>query len=529
MRRPPLRRLLGAALVVAGFALLVLVGYLASVHAFAADSDGATVALEGQAMAHGQWLLAHWAISLDSFWLIDALFYTLGTALLGLHPVLLHLVPAVIAALVVVVGVVLATEHRTRWPAVVAGATVVVLLALPSHALAYFLLRGPLHVGTTLWCLAAFAGLRRGRFGWGWAVAVLFLAAGLLGDLQMAALGVVPVALAGVSAAARTRSWRAGLPLVAAGLAALALAEVVRRIARALGTFSIAKANPIATFAQMEENLHHGAHEAVLMLGVGSTYYGLGGVPSGLADTHLLAVAALGLLLACAVVALVIGVAKGRPTVVVDTGEESWRLDDLLLFATVASPAAYLVLAASPDYEYARYLTAGIVFAAVLAGRVAGRLASQLRWQAASRVLAGVGLAASCCYAAGFAVTLAQPVPVQPARAVGAFLEAHHLDEGLGAYWISSIVTVQTSGEVTVRPVVSRDGVHLARYDRNSSASWYGRRFEFLVFDLAAPWGGVDWKTAVATFGPPKAAYTVDGAYRVMVWPHPVRLGASPG
>ena len=65
----------------------------------------------------------------------------------------------------------------------------------------------------------------------GFAAAVLFLAAGLLGDLQMAALGVVPILLAGVAAMGRSRDVRAGLPEVAAAISSVVLAELVRLIA----------------------------------------------------------------------------------------------------------------------------------------------------------------------------------------------------------------------------------------------------------------------------------------------------------
>ena len=141
-------------------AFLVLVGilYAAAHHAFAGDSDGATVVLQGQAMRSGNVTLHGWALSLDSFWTIDAVVYSLVELVTGVHGMLLYLVPAVIAAAVIVVGVFLAREGRRGIAAVAAGTTVIVVLALPSHELANVFLRVQLHIGTALLCLCAFDG-----------------------------------------------------------------------------------------------------------------------------------------------------------------------------------------------------------------------------------------------------------------------------------------------------------------------------------------------------------------------------------
>ena len=167
-----------SATAVGGFLVLVAILYVSARHAFAGDSDGATVVLQGQAMGSGNLTLHGWALSLDSFWTVDAVVYMLVELVTGVRGMLLFLVPAMIAACVVVVGVLLARDGRRGIAGVAAATTVVVVLGLPSHVLANVFLRGPLHVGTALLCLCAFAGLRSGRFGWGWVAAVLCLAAG---------------------------------------------------------------------------------------------------------------------------------------------------------------------------------------------------------------------------------------------------------------------------------------------------------------------------------------------------------------
>src|ERR1700685_3049257 len=144
----------------AAFAALVTVLYVISAHAFSASSDGATVVLEGQAMSAGHLRLGGWSLSLDSFWLVDALFYAVVELFTGVRSVTLYLVPAIIAALVITVGAWLAGWDRRGAGRVAAAATVVALLAFPSFALSNVFLQGALHVGTVLWCLIAFAGGR---------------------------------------------------------------------------------------------------------------------------------------------------------------------------------------------------------------------------------------------------------------------------------------------------------------------------------------------------------------------------------
>ena len=172
------RRLALVAVSLAAAVGLYILLYAIAVHAYAPDSDGATPVLQGQAMLHGNVLLNRWTLSLDSFWTVDVLWYLVAVLFYGVHPVLLHAVPVLIVVGVIGIGVVMAVEERRGKAAVAAAATVVVILALPAQALARFLLRGPLHVGTAFWCLLAFLALRRGKFGWGFAIAVVLLAAG---------------------------------------------------------------------------------------------------------------------------------------------------------------------------------------------------------------------------------------------------------------------------------------------------------------------------------------------------------------
>jgi hypothetical protein len=508
----------------------------ASVHYVAGNSDAATVVLEGQSLAHGNLALAGWSLSLDSFFSVDVPFYALGVALLGVRESLIALVPAAIAALVVVVGAVLAYGAAPRRAGRAGAIVAIALLGLPSPALAFFLLQGPWHVATELYCLLAFAGLASGRRA-GVVVAVVAFAAGILGDFQMLALGVAPAAAAGLVAMARQRSWRAGLAPLLASVGGVALAGLGRLLLDAAGGFALVNANPTARLHQVAANIGHLPSRFAGLFGVGT-------VPIGPLTqvSRFAAFRVVGLILVVVALVVAIGALIGRvvrpsraapaapaggahrrthrPATSGATrrrGLAGVELDELLVIAVLADLVTFVVVSGTGNGDYARYLTAGVICASVLAGRLVARVADRPRTRIPLVVAAVAFFAFS---AVGFGLDLGSPAVTRPSEALGSFLAARHLDRGLGDYWSASIVTVESGERVVIRPVIANPAGRLERYGRQTTGAWYGGvHFEFVVFDLAHPWRGVDTESAVATFGPPQTTYAI-GTYHVLVWSH---------
>jgi hypothetical protein len=503
-------------------ALLVALD-VASTHIAQITPDGATALLEGQSIASGNLGLRGWSLSLDSFWGIDAAFYALLVRLVGVRADLLHLVPALLATLVVLAAVDLAGVGLSRRVALCGAAVVIGLLALPSPDLAYFTLQGPWHIGTVLYCLLAFRCLASGRLGWAWAGAVVLLSVGLLGDLLIVAYGVAPCLFAGLAAMARQRRWRAGGALLAAVPASIALAVVIRLLAEAIGTFTLANRNIVVSPHVLWANVGHLPNRLAGLLGFATIPLGSLTNGAGLFEIARLAgalVVVAGIL--AALTALLAAVVRGprgpAPTA-------SWRIDDLLLAACVASLACFVWSSPSGRPEYTKYLTAGVIFAIVLAARQTGRLARLVPWKGWRRGVLALGVVVLCTYAGQFAASLGRAAPTQPAVQLTAFLRAHHLTNGIGDYWSAQLVTVDSHSDVTVRPVEAR-GTTLIRFDRQSSADWYDKGgFQFLAFDAARPWHGVNTADAIATYGRPAQTYVV-GTYRVLVWSHRLTVEA---
>lgn len=511
-----------AVLVVAVFVVLEELSW----HVSANSSDQATAVLQGQAMARGQWTLPGWSLPLDPWWSLGVPFDALGVAIIGVSPVLLHVVPALFATGLVLVGVVLIRQVAHGLAAWVGTGVLLGALALPTPALAYWFLTGELHVETALWCLIAFVALRKGRFGIGWLVGVVFLTAGLLGDLQTAAFGSLPLAAAAVVIwPLRLRSWRAGAAPGTAVVASSVLAYGVHRWLRHEGGFQVHGGNPISSPHQAVANVVHAGRMGVTMLGAWTPHApGQQLTASGIVHW------VLPILFALAAVVTVVGMARSVVTGSAasagghrhssQTAEQPWRIDDLLVMAAVCSFAVFCGIAVTNNPAYARYLTAAIIFGAVLTGRVVARWA-QGKTFPATRVAAVLTVAMLVVFAVPVWRQLRQPKPVP--SGLGSFLASHGLHIGVGAYWTASITTVLSKGQVVVRPVEAGAGNRLTPFPDQDSESWFrGQAFQFVVY--TTPTGpseyGVDLASAEATWGRPARILDYPG-YQVLVWSSP--------
>jgi hypothetical protein len=461
-----------------------------------------------------------------TYWTTDAVFYAVAIRLVGLQPGLLYIEPAVIAALTVLVGVLIAREGRRGTAAVAGGVAVVSLLAFATPAMDLWFVGKGFHVGTGLYALIAMAALRRGRFGWRWALAVGLLAFGMLGDLQIVAYAVAPLFVAGLVAMLRQRRLQSGAAQVSAGLASAAVGEALRKLASAFGAFRPGQSLYIATAGQMLTNLRHVLTYGADLVGLNDGLYGTGGVPLALREVHVAAAICMLVCFLVALASLISGVLRGRPRDPVGRHEpELWRLDDMLVVAVFGSVAPFVVLAQA-NGPGIHYLVVPVVIATVLTGRMVAKAWSAVPSVRTAQVLAIVGTALCLSFAAGLGFALSRPRLPNPAPDLSAWLESHHLRNGIGGYWAASITTVDSAGAVIVRPVSERDG-ELQRTPNQSAASWYaGKRFQFLVYSERTS-HSVDLVSATKTWGTPAHLYVV-GPYRVLVWSRPLAVSAFP-
>lgn len=509
---------------VAGFVGLAVLLYFTSAHFQAGTSDGATVILEGQALASGHVLLHGWVLTVSSYWTSSAVFDGLAILLGGLRAGLLYATPAVAGAVAVAVGALLAREGRRGWAGFAGAVAVVALLAFSAPALSFFFVGRGFHVSTAGYALLAFIALRRVKFGWGWALAVLMLSAGMLGDLLMVAYGVVPLAIAGCVAMARERRLRAGMVEFTAAVASVVLTWVTHLALAAFGAFTTSTPRPVIRSSQMITNLGHVPVYVASLFGLTDSVVTSGGVFGQLRNVHGLGIvnsAAALCVLACvvfALVSLVVGLAGRSPRGRLVDGEPGpWRLDNTLVIAVLCAAVPF-VFFAGRDGAGIRYLTVCVVFASVLAGRMIARAGTSLRTARSIRAFALAGAVLALGMVASFGYAMSGPQLSNSVTRLAAWLETDGLHEGIGGYWVASITTVETGGAVTVRPVLAGNGGQIERQLKLSSAGWYeGSHFRFLVLGAPIGYGGI--REVVTTWGRPEHVEVI-GPYRVLVWSH---------
>lgn len=214
----------------------------------------------------------------------------------------------------------------------------------------------------------------------------------------------------------------------------------------------------------------------------------------------------------------------------------SWPdlVSQVLVVAMVINVLVYVpsTLADATDLN-AREFAVVLPFGAVLAGRTLaarlfGRETARPGWLRGATWRAGLAAALLAGYAASLGYAAAQPSAPPANLQLAEFLAEHHLTEGVGGYWLSSIVTVDSDGSVTVRALLPGS---LQPDLWESKPSWYdpaSYRPTFLVTD-SQPGFFHYWKpnpAALAAYGPPARTYHV-GPYTVYVWDK--NLLAGPG
>jgi hypothetical protein len=510
----------------AAAAAVLFAAYLRLSRTVPENSDQANILLVASDMLHGNLLLHGWYLTDVSFYTTELPQYALLEIFFGVHANTAHIAAAMTYTLVVLLAVLLARGGFTSRAAVIRMAIAAGILLAPQLGVgvtALILTVG--HIGTAVPVLLIWLLLDRAPVRW-WVPVLtgLGLAWVLVADQLALVVAVVPLAavcaLRVLEAVVRERSLSRGvaartyeLSLIVAAGAAAGLAWLAERVLRALGGYIL---NPVPfklTVHDIPANLH--SLWAVPQI-FGADYRGLAGGPYYTALLHMVSLALVGvalLLLAwrffagAALVDQVLGVAIVLNIVLfVVTSAGSEGPHEIAVVAPFGAALAARMLtgwgrqpAASPQPSSAR---------------AAGLLARRAR-----AVACGAGVVVLLGYLGGLAHDVVQPASPPAFARVASWLQAHQLRYGLGGYWESSIVTVETDGQVKVRallkPTLAPD-LWLAK------PAWYdpaGQQANFVVLS-STPGFMNNWEPRALIskyFGRPARVYNF-GPYTVMVW-----------
>jgi hypothetical protein len=507
-------------LAVAGFAVFaaaLFTVYLRLSRTSPENSDQANILLAASDMLHGNLLLHGWYLTDVSFYTTELPQYALLEIFFGVHANTAHIAAAMTYTLAVVLAVLVARGGFTSRAALIRLLITAGIMLAPQLGVGVAaLLLSVGHIGTSVPVLLIFLLLDRAPQRWYVPVlTALGLAWALIADDLVLIIGVLPLALVCVlrvaEGAVRARSLSRGaaarryeLSLIGAAAAAAGLAWAAERVLRALGGYILHPVRFTFTTHYSWATLH--VLWAVPRL-FGADYRGLTGGLYYIALLHWVSV-----VLVCLAVLLVV-----------------WRffagtalVDQLLAVAIVLNIILFVTTSAGSQGPHEIAVVAP--FGAALAARMLGPQASRERTaralaRRARAVAYGAGLAVLLGYLGGLSHEVAQPAVPPDASQLASWLEAHHLRYGLSGYWESSIVTVQTGGQVTVRAVLGTDT--MGPYLWLSKSSWYnpaGQQANFVVLSSTPSYLHWEPRAVIAKyFGRPAREYEV-GPFTVMVW-----------
>ena len=520
--RTVLRRLAGPA----GFLLLLAVlfyAYLRLSQTYPENSDEANILLMADDMLHGNLFLSGWHVSDVPFITTELPEMAALVSMFGLRLETAHIAAALTYTLVLGVAMLLARGRSRGKKAVVRMAVALGIMLAPQPGVGIFVADFSVgHIGTALpvmltwlvldWAISPGAPGRPGpsrRARWwlpvvaavmlGWAETTdpLVLVVAILPMLAVCLARVIPDLVraardtggaAGFRSVARAR-WLE-LSLAAAGGVGYVIALASGLLLRHAGGF-VQQAVPY-NFDSPGKWFMQGRVVVHGLLEIFGAYFVPGqqepqaGAPAPGTLDQVLAFAHL----AGVILAIWGACAIARRFFRADADFVS----QLLLAGIIANIAAY-VPSALADHSAlnTREVAPVLPFAAVLAARMVGE--RLLRAPAAGPPLlaraknAGPRLAAGSLtvlmafYAFGLARQAETPPAAEPYATLVSYLKNHHLDYGIGGYWESSVITVESGGSVTIRAV---SAACLRPYQWESKAEWYDpsrHRADFLLLD----------------------------------------------
>lgn len=487
----PVRSTWWAAAAWIGGAIALFAVLLRISNSFPMDSDAANNALQAWDMLHGNVLLHGWIIGDATYYTFELPLYVLVESLFGLHAVVAHIVSALVYVILAASAIAVARIGSRGPSAWIRAGVVVTILAAPllTSPGVSVALEKPDHTGTAAITLLCFLIVDRlsGRM-WMPVLLCVILTLGQVGDatvLYVTVPAIVVVSLYRIIF--RRIVWRRGvklqdrfrlpdtLTLVAAGLS-VPLADWAYSGLQHLGGYSmIPPKNGFASWSQIGSNFALTGHGLRYLFGAFTRTCPV--PPRGCGTTFHMAGAPLGIIGAgfgwVCIAAGLFGFGK-----VVWRWHRASRADQLLCVAIVANIAAY-VFSSIPVPSNFRELIGVVPCSAVLAARalVPERIQGVLR----ARVMAAVAAIAVVLPLAGAATV---PTGVGTEVPLAAWLEAHHLKYGIGAYWNASAVTLQSGGQVAVRAVKDRT-FGIVGYPWETKESWYDPRQNYANFVIA--------------------------------------------
>jgi hypothetical protein len=494
------------------FLLLIVVLFDAYLHVsrtYAENSDEANILLMANDMLNGNFLLHGWYVSDVPFITTELPEIALLVKMFGLNLNTAHIAAAVTYTLVVTFAMLLAKGKARGWKAVARMGLALAILLVPQSGVGVFVLVYSVgHIGTSVPVMLTWLVLdRAGRRWWVPVVVAVLLAWAEAADPLVLIIAVFPmlgvclVRLAPDACTAVRALIRTGkiLPHHDAGLSPVRAFLSARWLELSLAAAAGVGYALAWWFGQLIKQ-HHGFVQQPVPFQIDApdkwfmqarpvmdgllAMFGADFIPGQTPGTGLPAPGGLDQVVAFSRLAVVVLAIWGMCAIARRFFRKNADFVDQLLFAGIVLNIAAYVPSTLADRSAlnTREVAPVLAFAAVLAGRTLGErllrapIAGPLvRFRVRGREL-GVRLIAAFLVVLmgwyGFGLWRQADTPAAPApyAQLISYLESNHLTYGLGGYWDSSVITVESGGKVTIRAVES---ACIQQYQWDSKSDWY--------------------------------------------------------
>jgi hypothetical protein len=181
------------------------------------------------------------------------------------------------------------------------------------------------------------------------------------------------------------------------------------------------------------------------------------------------------------------------------------------LFSDASSGAA----GTQPIFSF-RYVTPIYVYASLAAVIEGQNYLSKVKEKSWLRILNGIFAVLSIIFLFGAVQATVQDarkpayLAIAPERPVAAWLESNHLSYGVGDYWTTQMVTALSDKKVIADPVTDQGRLVPFPWIGNDKYLYANRPPQFVVFTPVNGWN-ISLQTITATYGAPAAVYNVNG------------------
>lgn len=474
-------------------------------------SDDAITVIASKSVINGNILLNGWILPADSYIFTDMPFFVVGILLIGFSPSLMHIVPAVTYALIIIIGAYVASqniESSKKW--FVKASTIIALSVIIGPWNAWLYLHSPAHIGTVLFILISLL-LLKSRNELGEITSYFFMGFAIISDPLAIVIGPVPILFSIIYKKIKKHkdeNW-VNSKLALKIIVTLTTAEIIHHLIPIIGGFSytagfdtnslLIEVFKFPTFTEIIKIIQFQIQTIPTLFGA----YFIGQPIDFVGMGYLI-----------------------RIILVIFLLYAIWKWISNKSFSLINSVMMLGILLDIISFMFyftgnllSRYLLTIPIFGIVLITRSFGE------HKLTRHSILGLGIIFALIVITWIpSITLS---PVDSGPAVGNWLLEHNLYSGYGSYWNSHIITIWTEGKVSIAPVAF-DGKKntLVPFRHDTNMKWYENIQDpprtFLIFDDSG-WAGVDEHAGVATWGEPSSINKVYGK-TILVWDHPISI-----